>query len=821
MDLPEIARYFENRMKEGITLFTGAGFSIAAQDRDGKPLPLAHQLAEEIWPIAFPGEPFDPASRLGDIFQAARQKAKKNLATFLQRRLSITPSTLPSWYELYEMMPWASVYTLNIDNLWEAMEIQFNSQRRIEVVSAKSRTQGNSNGNSDLSVFHLNGTLADIPDQVTFSSEDYGLRLNLDDPMYDRLRSEFATQLFVFIGSELDEPSLWKYIQIRDPKGDSYGTKELRPRSFIVMPKISRARREVLKQYNVEHVACSAEEFAKAVLAGLREPARQVREAFARRHDFGAGGRIPTLSGLLADAGKDIPESRKFLLGREPYWQDIVHGRAIHRHHEDKWHQQVLDSLRGSSAPVVLLTGTAGDGKTTSAMHVAARLSAEGHEVGWISGQDGINYRDISRLILNSQPLEVLFVDNADLIDTELVSALLERIGEKKLRVGIIVVRSGNASNYLSHVCAAETCQIAEVSTEPLNDGDIDALLSLLERENMLGELRRLNLRERAASLQEKAQRQLIVGLLEATQGRDFHAILRSEYVDLDVPSRHVYCLAAVATTILISLTDREVISALSEQNPNETLNAIQTLVNRGLLARRDGGLVVRHRTVGQSVRDDLKEERHLSFYYYLLARMCGIALLSAGHRDERRRLRRLLGHTLRHDIILEFMTREDAGQYYEKLEQILSTQPHYWVQRASVEAEVGDLDLAKGQIENAFALAPNDTLIITTQAYIEIKRAIKTPADAGLRSRGEEGFQTLMSLVDDAKERDVHPFHIIGRQGLLWSKRLAFSTESARKQWLNTIRAYLEKGSQKYPGSTELRQLHFDVRKELLTGTT
>jgi hypothetical protein len=60
----------------------------------------------------------------------------------------------------------------------------------------------------DLDVIHLNGTLGDVPDGVTFSVTQYAQRLPGSDPIYRRLSAELLTSPFVFVGTSLDEPPL-------------------------------------------------------------------------------------------------------------------------------------------------------------------------------------------------------------------------------------------------------------------------------------------------------------------------------------------------------------------------------------------------------------------------------------------------------------------------------------------------------------------------------------------------------------------------------------------------------------------------------------
>lgn len=121
--MDEIITLLKNRIREGISLFVGAGFSMDAKDYSNRNLPSGQQLAEEIWPIAFPNESYDNVSKLGDIFLAAKKKSKNALTSLLKNRLRVDSTKIPEYYKNYFNFPWRTVYSLNIDNLGTKWEI--------------------------------------------------------------------------------------------------------------------------------------------------------------------------------------------------------------------------------------------------------------------------------------------------------------------------------------------------------------------------------------------------------------------------------------------------------------------------------------------------------------------------------------------------------------------------------------------------------------------------------------------------------------------------------------------------------------------------
>ena len=61
-----------NQISRGqVVLVTGAGFSLDARNLAGSNLPNVRSLTEQLWPIAFPNEPFDARSTLGEIYEVS------------------------------------------------------------------------------------------------------------------------------------------------------------------------------------------------------------------------------------------------------------------------------------------------------------------------------------------------------------------------------------------------------------------------------------------------------------------------------------------------------------------------------------------------------------------------------------------------------------------------------------------------------------------------------------------------------------------------------------------------------------------------------
>ncbi len=237
--------FLERSLRNGSAiLFTGAGFSSLAANLTGQRLPVGSQLRDALWPIAFPNDPLDTSSTLGEVFDTAIRFSRPTTESLLRDRLTIDPSTLPQLYNGYFSLPWWRTYTLNIDDLMSAVQRYFHLPHDLRIVSAIKESVPPPD---ILSAVHLNGLISDFPN-ITFSPPQYGERAARPDDGYTTLLRDLRSHCTIFVGTQLDEPPLWQHIALR---GEPPTGRELRPKSFLVVPSLSRARATLLDRLNI------------------------------------------------------------------------------------------------------------------------------------------------------------------------------------------------------------------------------------------------------------------------------------------------------------------------------------------------------------------------------------------------------------------------------------------------------------------------------------------------------------------------------------------------------------------------------------------
>jgi hypothetical protein len=250
-----------------LILFTGAGFTSGACDAGGRELPSSARMIQDLWRLCFGArEPYDAESTLQDLYDVAVRQCPERLAAYLSARLQATDGAVAAHHIRFFAAPWRRMYTLNVDDLERAVARRASLPRPLRVITPWSGHEWlDQEDERFLDVVHLNGQVTDNPHSVTFSTLQYASRLTGAEPLYEALARELMAEPFVFVGTRLDEVILWQHLQYTTNGHDP--TRRPRPRSYLVTPRLARARATLLAALNVEWLPMTAEEFARRWLA--------------------------------------------------------------------------------------------------------------------------------------------------------------------------------------------------------------------------------------------------------------------------------------------------------------------------------------------------------------------------------------------------------------------------------------------------------------------------------------------------------------------------------------------------------------------------
>lgn len=449
-------------------------------------------------------------------------------------------------------------------------------------------------------------------------------------------------------------------------------------------------------------------------------------------------------------------------------------------------------------------------------MKAALRLSASGEEVGWIDPDEDFSPRDIRAFARQQAKPFALVIDDADVYGSQLTPLLRELMSGESPAIVLIGIRSGRVDRFINNTVLDDST-LVETTVPLLSDDDIEKLIDVLIRENRQGMLRGHTRSEQIGLFREQSGRELLVAMIQATSGKKFSEKVIEEFLELSKEQALIYGLVAVSTSFRFGLSSQDILIALADET-NASINAIETLISRKLLRRgSDGTVFLRHRVIAEIVRD------YLQINGFLFVILQGLAAVAASRSVELRRSGsrawRILRSILNHDFSLRSLGLDSTRNLYGSLEEILSWDHHYWLQRGSFEVERGDLSLAQNFLSQARGLAPEDPYVETEWAYLLFSQAIANPTGASAEQSVEDATAILLIQMNQPNRRDGYPFHVMGSQGLAWSRR-GIHSRAEKIRYLRQLHEDVKRGVDKSPSSRDLVQLRDDIQRESLNLT-
>jgi len=518
----------------------------------------------------------------------------------------------------------------------------------------------------------------------------------------------------------------------------------------------------MLNIYGVEWIPSRVIDFVETKLAPSSQSIASGNEKLRRRF------RASSVSTELAVSVKRQVEgtgSKQYLRGREPDWADLVHGYAANLSKGVEL-GNFLFSL--PSEAVYLVEGTAGSGRTTAMMQAALALDSMGRRVAWIESRNSQQVAKISDLVdkVIDEGYEVIFIDDADGFGERaphLIRDLWNYPGSKRtVVVGARSVRS---------TLIRGTYKVQTIVNGDLTPDDIELLIDKLEEKNAIYD-RRASRTDVRNWLTSTAERQLLVGMIQATSGVPFSVKVATECDSLDPIAKLLYGVVCVVTAEAGVITRDQALDSV-DSGPGMVIAAFDRLVRENLIREvsNTGYFESRHRIVAAAVRDHLNAQGLLGMVLKGAVRVFAAAAadLREHSAPERRVLARLSSHTYLIDLGL---TVAEVRDIYEEVEHILDEDFNFWLHRGAFELEVegGDISAALASLTAARTLAggENDYKVITTHSRLRLLLA-RTDRSAEATALALEAVRDLHNVIRRHGTVSPHTFVILGQYGAPW----------------------------------------------------
>jgi hypothetical protein len=832
---PVVGWLREHLLDNDVVLFLGAGFSSEAQNMLGRTIPKASELAGQLYEEGgfSATRPFS-GEKLEDVFESARYRlGDKRLLEFLIPRLSA--SSVPEWYGYAADFPWLRIYTTNVDNVIEtAWKLRKGGVPKLRViVGSDGELEERDQILSSIQYVKLNGSIERGIGGITFSRRQYAQRLGDEDRWVDLFVQDYFHHPTVFIGTELEDPILWSYIERRERMAREKGMKDPRPKALLISPDLSPAKEPILDSLHIEPVRTSAREFFEVLhtqLSGVCTPEVVLRRVFAQRKmplELASVFLTREVREHLAafhTAFREVrPKARDpqyhsyFLLGAQPTWDDIAASLDALREVTGALTQSIRSALAERTEPrIAFLKGTAGSGKSTVLMRLSISLKQEGVPCFFSDGECIPEWYELRTALESYERPVVLFLDNAHKFLLEVSDWGCRFDQFKHPPILICACRVNQFERNLGAI--RQIPSYSEVDIPDLSDGEIEGILRTLEAEQLLGRLRERSRSERIRIFRDYAKRQIVVAMRAATLSEDFDKIIADEFLNLPYEAKIIYTIAALPTSQHHTITQGELLAACPLRF-SQTLDLLATAL-RGLVIRKDSAedtWQARHQVIAEMIVDNIAPRDMVCNAYigYLRAISHQIPTKATRRCRPWQIFWRLLNHQ---NLYQQFGNEiENPRKIYESLKGWLGTHGHFWLQYGSLEIEYGQLDRASNYIEQAKGiLGESHYPVMATYAYLLLKKAIRTHDAEEANRMAKEGEAILLSQIAEIGRRDPYPYHILGTQLLLWLRDRIQDKEERRSGMLR-LREIVGEGVQNHPGRKELRAALNSINYELL----
>ncbi len=761
-------------------LFLGAGIGHYAKDGAGKVAPDGSALAKEI-AAEFAIDVGPDAIDLAKIAQLVEiRKGRSELVAFLSRRLAdLEPDENLRW--LFSLT-WKAIFTTNYDRIVERAYEQAVDPRQRAVSVSLSAEVVPVDQRFEVPLYHLHGALfADNPPHILITEDDYSTFRERRKMLFDILKLECATAPILYVGYSLQDPN-WRIVQA-ELRSEFLPSEP--PPSFRVSPTTSPLDEELLGAHGISTLTGNLEEFRAAVLDALGdirvEPHKldvleasipaDLRQAF--RESPPAVARLLTSWEYVNQASfNDPPNVEAFLKGDLPNWGLMSQRLHFERDIEDSVLDELLDY---ATSPVpgqrmILVSGPAGYGTSTCLMSLATRLAQErAGPVFMLKRGARVYEADVefaSSLIAGPM---FFVVDNAADAANE-VAVAAQRVRETKRTACLLL---GERLNEWRQ--RRPRIHPSEFSIGSLSDAETDRLLECLRKNNALGKLGDLDYDLQFASIKVRNQKELLVTMREATEGKAFDAIIEDEYWGLkDDFSRKLYAAVCCFSRVRAHARDQmlaQLLECTLLEMFDRTRDTTEGVVvydeldaTRGIFGARSRhptiASIVWQRTLGPADRESLL--------------LRAVEVLNLKYPSDAQAFETFT----RSDETVDGVASFDAKtRFFETACRKDPASPYVRQHYARMLRREGKLDLALAQIDQALGMDSTIRVLHHTRGVILKDLALQLESDEIARRRlaqSEAAFRQALTLYD----RDEYAHRDLADLFLQWAKRVRGTDE-------------------------------------------
>ncbi len=416
------------------SLITGAGFSVGAKGGT-EDVPSAKRCAEIL------NDQFDleltisSAADLSIAYEDALDAPSGADAVHLLFETLFT-GCVPVWQSIVNKFDWRRVWTLNVDDLPDA--IWSGSSRTVQHFDFVDRYRPLNSSVDELQVVYLHGRAATKRKKggrYIFSITEYVDATKDAPPWHQAFFTEFSDRPLILCGaSAVGEFDLARTFRSGSQSLETTGF----PSIAVVKGMDSASARRFKNKLNLIPVNTDGLKFFSALKADVDEYRRENPQTISSRvspaHARAFGHQFRVMGG---DAAPLVRRRHDFHLGDEPEWSDIIANQDAVLTFAERGYDFVRTEIKAGAVPVICIVGDPGCGKSATLLRILQRCVSQGGNAYLFRGEEGLAV-DAAVACLSQTTISLLAFDmGADFAAD--IAALVKRIREQKKPAAIVV----------------------------------------------------------------------------------------------------------------------------------------------------------------------------------------------------------------------------------------------------------------------------------------------------------------------------------------------------------------------------------------------
>lgn len=728
----------------------GAGASIGGTSADDSPLPGGVGLASELQTkFDIPDGGGTNLRRLYAASKARKTSEGLSIAEYLVKRFTNTKP--PDWLRQLVAVPWAQLWTLNIDDCVERAYFTHKAEARQQLysVSWTDRHRTPRNDVDELLLIHLHGkaSRAHRDPELVFDMSGY-LNAAASQHRWHRIFGDtYPVEPFLVIGASLDEEVDLQAVLDQGHTGASDHP------SLIVLKDITPLQAEEYRSYGLVPVEATAGDFFAAVGSLLPHYLLELTAEEALK----AADTVPEVMSFLSQWQRltldAVPPARDrrhdFYAGHEPFWRDVIEDLPSQRDKSDSVASQLTAEVPIGQNAIIVLHGEAFTGKSTFTLTVAKALLERGFMPFMHTGERAPDLRAVIYWCQRN-PRTVLLLDDAADFARD-VEAMAGRASEAAVTLRVLAADRTNRARHVQDVLLGTPHETVTLSRS-LSNGEIRRLVGKLDDKRRLGQLTGTS-RDAQVKYFYEHSRELFSGMAALERGRGFVARIRDEYEAVTSSDARLL-LGAVA---IVSSLGYGLPLTITKHAVGLTGREVEALVSEGELADllyvRRASVSPRHRIYGEIVMEHCLEveERFSRARDLALALAPHVSPAAITASTVHYRIARSL---MTVDTLLRLLNRDKDAvlDWYEALQDAYDWNARYWEQRALAALEVGSYEPAYSWALEA-VVRRRDSFTLNTVGTILMRRAV---SEATASTWPTESVERALDALTEARDLEA-----------------------------------------------------------------